>query len=153
MQLIVNWSTQAQLRSLAGPHARCHAGGGKKAPPIRSFVEQAKAKRAKARRGSRAPARDRRRARTQAEVDKLGEAHLAWKRPDGTGYSFPCEDEAGVKNAVIAVNRARPAWRPGIRKFIMRRARALKCEALIPPTWMASGALEGEPGPRPPAYA
>jgi HK97 family phage prohead protease len=120
--------------------------------PVRSYLPIAKARRAKARRGSRAPG-ERRRARTQAEVDKLGEAHLAWKKPDGTGYSFPIEDASDVKNALIAVSRARPAWRPPIRKFIMRRARALKCSDLIPPTWMASGALEGEPGPRPPAYA
>jgi hypothetical protein len=123
---------------------------------VRSYLEQAKAARAKLRRsrgttGKRAHAK--RRARTQADVDKLGAAGLAWKKPDGSGYSFPCETEADVKNAVIAVNRARPAWRPAVRRYIMRRAKALGCADLIPPTWMASGALEGEPGPRPPAFA
>ena len=128
-----------------------HAGGSKKVV-VRSYLEQAKAARAKAGRGRRALG-ERRRARTQAEVDRLGAAGMAWKKRDGTGYSFPCENEADVKSAVLAVNRARPTDRPGIRKFIMRRARALKCEGLIPATWMASGAVEGEPGPRPPAYA
>jgi hypothetical protein len=148
--------------------------------PIRSYVEEAKAARAKLRhrradakptatraarsrtgagrysveraRAARA-ARAGRRARTQADLDRLGKAGMAWKRRDGTGYSFPCENEADVKSAVLAVNRARAAERPGIRKFIMRRAKALGCADLIPPTWEASGALEGEPGPRPGAYS
>jgi HK97 family phage prohead protease len=150
-----------------------HAGGGKKAPPVRSYLETAKAKRAKLRhkatsthaelvaRGYQDQAKARqlqgrsgsRRARTQADVDRLGKAGMAWKRRDGLGYSFPCENEADVKSAVLAVNRARPAERPGIRKFIMRRAKALGCADLIPPAWEASGALQSDPGPRPGAYS
>ncbi|MFO7193822.1 MAG: hypothetical protein DIU77_016380 [Thermocrispum agreste] len=68
------------------------------------------------------------------------------------GGRFPIRNRADLLNAIRAVGRARPQ-RPGqtpeqaraqVRRHIMRRARALGLERLIPDTWRSDGTLRGE---------
>ena len=116
-----------------------------------SYIERAKAKRARYMRyglhGDRRALTDRRRDRSQEEVDRLGEQGLAHKALDGSGYHFPAVDEVDLVNAIKAVNRARAGERWSIRKFLIARAKVLGLSALIPSHWTASGALEGQPHP------
>ncbi len=65
---------------------------------------------------------------------------------------FPIRNREDLLNAIRAVGRARPQ-RPGqtpeqaraaVRRHIMRRARALGLERLIPDTWRADGTLREE---------
>ena len=45
-------------------------------------------------------------------------------------------------NAIKAVGRVAPEGRPAVRKFIMKRARALGLASKIPDTWLSSGELK-----------
>lgn len=57
---------------------------------------------------------------------------------------FPIRNCADVANAVRAVGRVRPNTaeaRAKVRRFIIRRARALGCDG-IPATWNADGTLK-----------
>ena len=104
--------------------------------PVGSYVETAKARRAavmtgEARAGSKY---------SQADIDKLGKEGKAHKAADGH-YHFPIDDHEDVKNAVRALGRAPASERPSIRRFIMKRAAALKATYLIPSTWQPGGSL------------
>jgi hypothetical protein len=61
---------------------------------------------------------------------------------------FPIENRADLENAIQAVGRAKGGekGRALVRRFIMRRARALKLEALIPDNWNPDGTLKNGGG-------
>jgi len=67
------------------------------------------------------------------------------------GGRFPIRNRADLQNAILAVGRAgrrdaseeeRERGRRMVRRFIMRRARALGAEDMIPETWNADGSLK-----------
>ena len=68
------------------------------------------------------------------------------------GGRFPIRNREDLLNAIRAVGRARPQRpeqtpeqaRAAVRRHIMRRARALGLEHLIPDTWRADGTLREE---------
>ena len=58
---------------------------------------------------------------------------------------FPIANRQDLENAIRAVGRVRPPTeeaRAKVRRFIMRRARELGLEELIPDTWNADGTLK-----------
>lgn len=58
---------------------------------------------------------------------------------------FPIANREDLANAIRAVGRVRPPTeeaRAKVRRYIMRRARELGAEDMIPPTWRADGTLE-----------
>lgn len=61
------------------------------------------------------------------------------------GGRFPIRNREDLLNAIRAVGRVRPnteAARAQVRRFIIRRARALGLTNLIPDTWNADGTLK-----------
>lgn len=61
------------------------------------------------------------------------------------GGRFPIRNRADLENAIRAVGRVRPDTeqaRSTVRRFIIRRARALGLTDLIPDTWNADGSLK-----------
>lgn len=61
---------------------------------------------------------------------------------DGPGR-YPVRNEADLKRAIRAVGRSTKSSHSVVRKFIMRRARALGLSQLIPDTWNSNGTLKG----------
>lgn len=61
--------------------------------------------------------------------------------PDG---SFPIRNVNDLRNAIQAYGRAKPGSRAAVRKHIMRQAKALKKQDLLPPKWSTSYNVEGE---------
>ena len=59
--------------------------------------------------------------------------------PDG---SYPIRNTADLKNAIHAVGRGGSSHN-AIRKFIMRRARALGASNMIPDDWKSDGSTSG----------
>lgn len=62
-------------------------------------------------------------------------------RRDG---SFPIRNRGDLQNAIRAVGRVRPATeaeRAKVRRYIIRRARALGLTSLIPESWNSDGSL------------
>ena len=66
------------------------------------------------------------------------------------GGRFPIRNHADVKRAIRAVGRARtqtgkstPQERALVRRHIIRNAKRIGAEHLIPPTWTADGKLKG----------
>lgn len=62
------------------------------------------------------------------------------------GGRFPIRNRADLEKAIAAVGRTRPNTpeaRAKVRRFIIRRARALGLTNLIPDTWSADGSLKG----------
>lgn len=59
------------------------------------------------------------------------------------GGRFPIRNQMDLENAIRAVGRAKGGedGRAQVRRFIMRRARALGLSKLIPDTWSADGSL------------
>jgi len=57
---------------------------------------------------------------------------------------FPIANRQDLLNAIRAIGRVRggDAERANVRRFIMRRARELGLERLIPDTWNADGTLK-----------
>jgi hypothetical protein len=58
------------------------------------------------------------------------------------GGRFPIRNRADLENAIRAVGRAK-GDHAMIRRFIMRRARALGLTELIPDNWAGDGTLKG----------
>jgi hypothetical protein len=113
-------------------------------PLRRSYVEEAKATRARLRSrrahpGSEASTdgeEDTPRY-TDAEVQKLGEEGKANKRTDGK-YNFPVSDRRDLLNAIKAWGRARPSERASVKAFIKARAAVMALEDLLPAAWAKS---------------
>jgi len=61
--------------------------------------------------------------------------------PDG---SYPIRNVNDLKNAIQAYGRSKPGSRAAVRKHIMRSARRLKKQDLIPPKWSTKYNAEGE---------
>lgn len=58
---------------------------------------------------------------------------------------FNIENATDLHNAILAVGRVRPnndAARAQVRRFIMKRARALNLTGRIPENWAADGSLK-----------
>lgn len=63
-----------------------------------------------------------------------------------TGGRFPIRTRADLDNAIRAVGRVQPPTdeaRAKVRRFIIRRAKALGAPEAIPDTWKADGTLTG----------
>ena len=61
--------------------------------------------------------------------------------PDG---SYPIDDSEDLDNAIRAVGRGSNNSHSAIRKYIMRRAKALGESDKIPDTWNADGSLSAD---------
>lgn len=59
-----------------------------------------------------------------------------------TGGRFPIRNRADLDNAIRAVGRAK-GDHDMVRRFIIRRARALGLGDLIPANWAADGSMKG----------
>lgn len=59
------------------------------------------------------------------------------------GGRFPIRNQADLENAIRAVGRAKggEAGRAQVRRFVMKRARALGLSKMIPDSWAADGSL------------
>lgn len=65
--------------------------------------------------------------------------------PDPTGQvpaRYPVRNRNDLKKAIRAVGRSTKSSHSVVRKFIIRRARALGLTALIPDTWNSNGTLK-----------
>jgi hypothetical protein len=65
------------------------------------------------------------------------------------GGRFPIRNRSDLSNAIRAVGRVRPntpAARAAVRRFIIRRARALDATEMIPESWASDGTLKGGGG-------
>lgn len=60
------------------------------------------------------------------------------------GGRFPIRNREDLANAIRAVGRAKggAAGRAAVRRFIIKRARALGLSAMIPDTWNSDGSLK-----------
>lgn len=60
------------------------------------------------------------------------------------GGRFPVKNRADLENAIHAVGRAKggEAGRAAVRRYIIRRAKALGLTSLIPETWASDGSLK-----------
>lgn len=60
------------------------------------------------------------------------------------GGRFPIRNRSDLENAIRAVGRAKGGeqGRAKVRRYIMRRARALGLSKLIPETWASDGSLK-----------
>lgn len=57
-----------------------------------------------------------------------------------SGGSYPVRNRAELKDAIQAVGRAgSPEDQAKVRRFIMKRARALDLSSMIPPNWNPDG--------------
>jgi len=76
------------------------------------------------------------------ELVRQGKAMPAAPGQDRPGR-FPIANREDLLNAIRAVGRVKggEAERAKVRRFIMRRARELGLERLIPDTWRADGTL------------
>ena len=74
---------------------------------------------------------------TRKNLAKQGKA---MPDPKGSGGRFPIRNEADLRKAIQAVGRASGGeeGRAKVRRFIMKRARALGLSNLIPDSWTSS---------------
>jgi D-mannonate dehydratase len=73
------------------------------------------------------------------EEERAELADKGFALPDG---SYPIRNEEDLKNAIRAYGRAEKSKRVSVRKHIIKRARALKKESLIPENWTNAGSAE-----------
>lgn len=71
---------------------------------------------------------------TQKSKEKLASEGHAFKNSSGDA-SYPIRNVSDLKNAIQAFGRAKDSDKPQLKKFIMRRARALGHPELIPDSW------------------
>lgn len=83
---------------------------------------------------------DGRASRPAHEIAKLGAQGKAFKNPDGH-WSFPIETAADLQNAVAAINRAPAGVRDAVKRYILRRAREMNLQHLVPNSWTARSVL------------
>ena len=76
---------------------------------------------------------------TQAARDESEQAGSAMK-----GGRFPINNKEDLRRAIQAVGRAKggEAGRQAVRRFIIKRARALGLTDMIPSNWASNGALK-----------
>lgn len=73
---------------------------------------------------------------TQAQRDQAASKGQAMQ-----GGRFPIRNRSDLENAIRATGRAK-GDRNAVRRFIMKRARALNLSSLIPDTWASDGSLK-----------
>lgn len=81
---------------------------------------------------------------SQKERERLASQGKAMPGKDGGGR-FPIRNRDDLLKAIHAVGRVRPATeaeRAKVRRFIIKRARALGLTNLVPDTWAADGSLK-----------
>lgn len=78
-----------------------------------------------------------------ADVSADERRRLARQGKAMPGGRFPIRNREDLLNAIRAVGRAKggEAGRAAVRRYIIRRARALGLTSLIPDTWNADGSL------------
>lgn len=76
---------------------------------------------------------------TEKQRDRLAQQGKAMR-----GGRFPIRNRADLENAIRAVGRAKGGeeGRRKVRRYIIRRARALNLASLIPDTWQSDGTLK-----------
>lgn len=83
-----------------------------------------------------------------ADLDTATRKRLAQQGkalPDDDGGRFPIRNRDDLANAVRAVGRVRPNTeeaRAKVRRFIIKRARQLNAESMIPDSWNSDGSLK-----------
>jgi hypothetical protein len=72
----------------------------------------------------------------RAAADRRGQAM--------PGGRFPVKNRGDLENAIRAVGRAKGGeqGRQAVRRFILKRAKALNLTSLIPETWASDGSLK-----------
>lgn len=78
-----------------------------------------------------------------ADLSMSGRMQAAKQGDAMPGGRFPITNQVDLENAIRAVGRANGGeeGRAQVRRFIMRRARALGLSKLIPDTWSGDGSL------------
>jgi hypothetical protein len=76
------------------------------------------------------------------QLKAMGAKGHAFKNPDGS-YSYPIGDDEDLGNAVRAVGRG-GADHDAIRRYVIRRAKALGSAGKIPDNWAADGSLKAK---------
>lgn len=76
-------------------------------------------------------------------ADRKAAAAKGDAMPGPGGGRFPIENKGDLQNAIHAVGRAKggEAGRAAVRRFIMKRAKALDCMDMIPKSWRPDGSL------------
>ena len=79
-----------------------------------------------------------------ADLSAAGREQAAKSGAAMTGGRFPIKTMDDMHNAIMAVGRAKggPAGQAAVRRFIMKRAKALGAMDQIPPSWNADGTLK-----------
>ena len=79
-----------------------------------------------------------------ADLSASGREQAAKSGMAMQGGSFPIKTMADMHNAIMAVGRAKggAAGQAAVRRFIMKRARALGASDQIPPSWNTDGSLK-----------
>ena len=108
--------------------------------PVASWLEIAKAKRAKLR--SRGEGRadiegDNAGRYSDREIQALGEQDppLALKRKGGRGFHYPIKDRRDLLAAIAAFGRATPSERSDVKAWIRKRAIEMGADRLLPKSW------------------
>lgn len=81
---------------------------------------------------------------SQKERERLAKQGKAMPK-EGGGGRFPIRNATDLDKAIRAVGRVRPNTeeaRSKVRRFIIKRARALGLTDLIPDTWSSDGSLK-----------
>ena len=80
-----------------------------------------------------------------ADLPAAGRKKAASQGQAMPGGRFPVRNRADLQNAIRAVGRVQPPTeeaRSKVRRFIIKRARALGAMDAIPDTWQADGSLK-----------
>lgn len=75
---------------------------------------------------------------------KLAKSGKAMPDSEGSGGRFPIRNRSDLAKAIKAVGRAKGGeeGRRKVRRFIIRRARALNLSNMIPDSWQADGSVK-----------
>lgn len=78
-----------------------------------------------------------------ADMDTAQRKQAASNGQAMPGGRYPIRDKADLQNAIHAAGRAKggEAGRAAVRRFIMKRAKALGASDMIPGTWRPDGSL------------
>lgn len=80
-----------------------------------------------------------------ADMNTAARTRAAAQGQAMTGGRFPVKTRADLENAIRAVGRVRPNTeeaRSQVRRFLIKRARAIGASDAIPDTWAADGSLK-----------
>lgn len=79
-----------------------------------------------------------------ADLSEKQRQNAASKGQAMRGGRFPIRNRADLENAIHAVGRAKggKSGRAAVRRFIIKRARALNLTSLIPDSWGSDGSLK-----------